>query len=146
MPLPEFNNEGELPEGLHRATIDKVVARFGVRTTQRQNVATRLTRIYTIAKATGKLQRFIIFGSFITDKPEPNDVDIVLVMDDDFVLNEFDEETRKLFDHTQATAEFGASIFWIRPSMVLLESLRQFINHWGVKRDGTYRGIVEVKV
>jgi len=146
MPLPEFNNKGELPEGLHRATIDKVITRFGIGTTQRQHVATRLTRIYNLAKATGKLQRFIIFGSFITDKPVPNDVDIVLVMHDDFVLNAFDEVTRKLFDHTQAASEFGASIFWIRPSMVLLESLSQFINHWGIKRDGTYRGIVEVKV
>jgi hypothetical protein len=145
VPLPEFNSKGDLPEGLHRATIDEVVTRFGVGTAPRQNAATRLTRIYTIAKATGKLQRFIIFGSFITDKPDPNDVDIVLVMHDDFMLNNCDEESIKLFDHPQAASEFGASVFWIRPSMVLLESLRQFINHWGIKRDGTHRGIVEVK-
>jgi hypothetical protein len=145
MALPAFNNRGELPEGLYRANIDKVITRFGVGTAQRQNVAARLTRIYTVAKATGRLQRFIIFGSFITDEPDPNDVDIVLVMHDDFVLNNCDEESIKLFDHIQAASEFGASIFWIRPSMVLLESLRQFINHWGIKRDGTRRGIVEVK-
>jgi len=42
-------------------------------------------------------------------------------------------------------AKFGASIFWIRPSMLLLESLEEFIEHWQIKRDRTRRGIVEVR-
>jgi hypothetical protein len=146
MPLPDFDIKGDLPVGLHTATINQVMARFGVGTIQRQDVATRLGHIYILARATGKLQRFIIFGSFITDKPSPNDVDIMLVMHDDFASDACGEETGRLFDHTRAASEFGASIFWIRPSMLILESLSEFINHWGVKRDGTHRGIVEVEV
>jgi len=30
------------------------------------------------------LARFAVFGSFVTDKAEPNDVDIVLIMEDAF--------------------------------------------------------------
>jgi hypothetical protein len=108
-------------------------------------MAAHLLRIYRLARATGKLERFIIFGSFITSKPAPNDVDIVLIMRDDFVLGDCDKETGKLFDHMQAEEEFKANIFWIRPSLLLLESLDQFIEHWQVKRDRTRRGIVEVR-
>jgi hypothetical protein len=78
-------------------------------------------------------------------KPNPNDVDLVLVLADDFNLQTCDEETRLLFEHTRATEEFGASIFWIRPSMLLLETLEEFIAHWQIKRDRTHRGIVEVQ-
>ncbi len=125
--------------------MDEMITRFGSGTPQRQTVTTRLLRIYNLLKATGKLQRLIIFGSYVTAKSNPNDVDLVLVLADDFNLYACDEETRRLFEHTEAVEEFGASIFWIRPSMLLLESLEEFIEHWQIKRDRTRRGIVEVR-
>src|SRR4051812_42777387 len=137
MPLPAFNDEGDLPEGVYEARLSEVLTRFSYETARRRAVAARLTRIYNLVEATGKFERMVIFGSFITAKPEPNDVDIVLIMQDDFNLGSCDEETRKLFDHREAQVEFGASIFWIRPSMLILESLAQFIEHWQIKRDGS---------
>ena len=95
--------------------------------------------------STGKLERLVIFGSYVTTKPAPHDVDIVLIFSDDFDLTAYDEETRKLFDHSRAEQEFGASVFWIRPSMLILETLDQFIAYWQIKRDKTQRGIVEVR-
>ena len=145
MPLPSLNSDGDLPEGLHQATLDEVIARFGSGAAQRQAVSARLLRIYAVARGTNKLDSLIIFGSFVTSKLEPNDVDIVLVMRDDFDLNSCDEGERKLFDHQQAGREFGASIFWIRPSMLILETLDEFLAFWQTKRDHTRRGIVEVK-
>ena len=102
MALPDFNDAGDLPEGVHRATIEEVVERFGGEQDQRKAVSLRLIHIYRLAVATGQLERFIIFGSYVTRKPDPNDVDIVLVMRDDFELAECDVETGKLFEHTQA--------------------------------------------
>lgn len=145
MSLPNLNSEGELPEGVHQATIDEILARFGSGTPQRQAVTARLRRIYDLAKATGKLERLILFGSYITATPDPNDVDIVLVMRNDFEVQACDEDTRGLFDHLRAAVVFGASIFWIRPAMLLLETLEEFIAHWQIKRDQTRRGIVEVR-
>jgi hypothetical protein len=29
MPLPAFNENGDLPEGVHKASLDEVIARFG---------------------------------------------------------------------------------------------------------------------
>jgi len=69
MALPNFNDRGELPEGVHQATIDEVLSRFRTGTAQRQLVTTRLIKIYQLARSTGKLERLIIFGSYITTKP-----------------------------------------------------------------------------
>jgi hypothetical protein len=67
-------------------------------------------------------------------------------MADDFRLHAYGAETRRLFDHMEAEEEFGASIFWIRPSLLILETLETFIAHWQITRDGTRRGIVEVRL
>jgi hypothetical protein len=99
---------------------------------------------YLLARRTGKLQRFIIFGSYVTTKPEPNDIDIILIMRDDFLLPECDEETSPVFYHLQAQAKLGASVFWTSPSGILLETVDQFIAHWQITRDQSRHGIVEV--
>lgn len=92
MPLPEFDINGDLPVGVHLASLDEVLARFGQGTTQRETVTARLVGVHKLASATGKLERFIIFGSYVTAKPDPNDVDIILVMRDDFREQDHTEE------------------------------------------------------
>lgn len=72
--LPAFNAEGDLPPGVHRATLSEVVERFGQGSFHRNAVAARLIRLYELAVATGQLARFVVFGSFITAKEDPNDV------------------------------------------------------------------------
>ncbi|MEW6207316.1 MAG: hypothetical protein AB1631_03050 [Acidobacteriota bacterium] len=144
MILPEFDDRGDLPEGIYRASLKDVIARFGHGSRQREFVTQRLTRIYELAQRTGKLERFIIFGSYVTAKPEPNDVDILLVMSDDFLYSECDEETALLFDNQRAQRELGASVFFIRTTTVLLETVDEFIAYWQTKRDKSLRGIIEV--
>ena len=144
MPLPKLNRSGDLPAGVHVASMEEVIARFGAGTPQRQSATARMLKVYDLAEATGALDRFILFGSFVTAKLAPNDVDIVLVMQDHFAVRDCNEETRRLFDHQQAQREFGASVFWIRPSLLLLETTDEFVAHWQIKRDRTRRGIVEV--
>lgn len=144
MALPEFNGQGDLPEGLYRATLTEVLERFGPGSEAREVATAVLQRIHHLVTATRKLQRFIIFGSYITAKPDPHDVDVVLVMKDDFSLAACDEQTRLLFDHQRAEGEIGASIFWLCPSALLRGSLEDFLLSWGTKRDLTLRGIVEV--
>ena len=45
----------------------------------REVLFTRLARIDAIARRTGHLARMILYGSFVTSKPEPNDIDVFLV-------------------------------------------------------------------
>jgi predicted nucleotidyltransferase len=144
MRLPAFNSAGDLPEGLYPATLNDVFHRFGASTLRRRRVYQRLVEIHRVATTTAHLDRFIVFGSFVTSKPDPNDVDILLVMRDDFELSACSGEARKLFNHAEAEAGFGASVFWIRPSMLVMDTLEEFILHWQIKRDLGRRGIVEV--
>jgi hypothetical protein len=145
MPLPEFNEFGDLPAGRHVASVDEVLTRFGSGTSQRQDVTNRLRRIYSLAVTTGHLDRLVIFGSYVSDVAEPNDVDIILVMRSDFAIEQCPAGGLVLFDHALADEELGASIFWIRPEMLLGEPLEQFLAHWEWKRDGGRRGIVEIQ-
>lgn len=145
MSLPEFNEFGDLPEGVHAAPFREVFARFGSGSNQREAVTDRLRRIYELAISTDKLDRLIVFGSYVTTKSDPNDVDVILVMRDDFHPNSCEPEVLALFDHNRAATELGASVFWIRPAMLLGRPLDEFIAYWQVKRDGNRRGIVEVR-
>ena len=134
MPLPEFNEHGDLPVDLHAATLDDVLTRFGKSTAQRVAVAQRLTRIHQFAMATGHVRRFVVFGSFVTVKPEPNDVDIFIVMDDEFDYSATQGETRLLFEHGTAQSHFGASLFWLR-QLAAYNGEDAAIADWQIKRD-----------
>ena len=128
---------------MHPASLQEVLIQFGQATRQRKLVGMRLERVYELAAATGHMKRFIVFGSFVTAKPEPNDVDVFLVMHDTFALNQVTGEARLVFDHPAAQAHFGASIFWLR-QLAALPNEEEAVLGWQLKRDGTRRGIVEV--
>jgi hypothetical protein len=145
MPLPEFNDCGDLPEGIHSATLDDVVIRFGTGTDQRLEVTKRLRRILQLATVTGYLDRFVVFGSYVSDVEDPNDVDVVLVMRNEFRPEQCPSASMPLFNHTTAHDELGASVFWLRPDMLLGEPLEDFLSFWQIKRDGRRRGIVEIE-
>jgi predicted nucleotidyltransferase len=143
VPLPSFNKTGDLPVGIHRASLHETVKRFGTKTNKRKALALRLERIHRLASETGQLARFIVFGSFVTAKPEPNDVDVFILMEDTFDVGQLSGEARLLFDHAAAQAHFGASIFWLR-RLAALNGEQTTIEHWQIKRDGSQRGIVEI--
>lgn len=143
MPLPPLTDDGELPIGVHLGSLREVLDRFGVSSDQRKAVALRLVRVHRIAQATGHLARFVIFGSFVTSKSEPNDVDILLVMADAFDASQLRGEAPLLFDHGAAQGHFGASVFWLR-RLAAWPNEQAAVEFWQVTRGGGRRGIVEV--
>lgn len=143
MPLPPLVGGGDLPPGVHRATLRETLERFGTASPQRRLIALRLERIHRLASATEHLARFVVFGSFVTAKPEPNDLDVFLLMADTFDAGQLVGEPRLLFDHAAAQAHFGASVFWLR-RLAALGGEQETIAHWQLKRDGGKRGVVEI--
>ncbi|MBI3041992.1 MAG: hypothetical protein HYY78_04110 [Betaproteobacteria bacterium] len=79
----------------------------------------------------------------MTAKPDPDDVDVFLVMHDTFDLGQVTGEARLVFDHPAAQAHFGASIFWLR-QLAALPNEEAAVRGWQLKRDGTRRGVVEI--
>ncbi|MEP6923728.1 MAG: hypothetical protein ABI954_04615 [Pyrinomonadaceae bacterium] len=143
MSFPDFNKNGDLPVGIYPATLQETLDRFGEGSLQRQLVARRLVKVYRLAKSTDRLSRFVIYGSFVTNKENPNDVDVFLVMDENFDKDAFGSEVRKVFEHLESQNDFGVSIFWARKQFIL-ENEQLFIEDWQIKRDKTRRGIVEI--
>jgi len=140
---PEFDNNGDLPVGIHQATLAEVLTHFGTGTVQRRLVGQRLERIYNLAISAGQLARFVVFGSFVTAKPDPGDVDIFMIMEDSFDSNQVRGEAALIFDHLAGQNLEGASVFWIR-RMAAMGGEQEALEHWQTKRDKTRRGIVEV--
>jgi len=143
MPLPAFTPSGDLPPGVHRATLSEVLARFGIGAPRRQVMALRLEGLYQLAMATGHVNRFVVFGSYVTAKAEPNDVDLFMLMSDTFDLGKVAGQARFLFDHAIAQSSFGASVFWLR-RLAAIGGEDKAIEDWQTKRDGGLRGIVEI--
>jgi hypothetical protein len=85
--IPEFNEDGYLPSGIHPATLDEIAARFGKEPELRQVQMESLRWLVDLAKRVG-VQRIIVNGSFVTDVWEPNDVDCVLLTGPDFPRDE----------------------------------------------------------
>jgi len=85
MAIPDFRDDGRLPEGLHFATEAEVTFRFGGATPRRHRLALRLRRWIELARAVSA-KRFLVDGSFVTAVPDPADVDAVVWLDDDFSI------------------------------------------------------------
>lgn len=143
--LPEMTQAGDLPPGVYSAGWREIEDRFGHGAEARVRAFQKLRRLYELAHRTGNLGRFLIFGSFVSAVANPRDVDIVLIMNASFVLENAPRECRTLFSHSDAEARYGASVFWIRAGMLAENDLQLFLDAWQTKRDGTLRGIVEVQ-
>ena len=140
---PAFNELGDLPVGVYRATLAEVITHFGHGTAQRAAITARLERIYELACRTDAVQRFIIFGSYVTAEPNPHDVDIFLVMRGGFQPRDVPPEAQRLFQHDTAQSALCASIFWVNAETSFADT-EDLIIGWQTRRDLQRRGIVEV--
>ena len=94
-----FNEQGNLPPGVYQATLEQAIARFGATTAQRQELGQELHHIYNLVAQTGHLKRFVLYGSFVTAKPEPSDIDLFLVMAKAFTTTGLSNKLAKIFSH-----------------------------------------------
>jgi hypothetical protein len=76
--IPEFNESGNLPAGVHPATLDEIAARFGWQSDVRHAEMESLRWLVPLAIEAGVI-RLVVNGSFVTDCLEPNDADCVLL-------------------------------------------------------------------
>lgn len=76
--IPPFDDFGNLPPGIHRATLEEIEARFGRESETRRVQMESIRWMIDLARRAG-IQRVILNGSFVPDIIEPNDVDCVLL-------------------------------------------------------------------
>src|SRR6185369_15178268 len=82
MPIPVLNRDGFLPAGIHDCTLDELKATFGrfQGRDQRPRLFGKLEEFLTAIRAAGLVRCLLVDGSFFTAKPDPNDIDLVVVV------------------------------------------------------------------
>ncbi len=130
--IPEFNNVGYLPPGLHPATVEEIHQRFGSETELRRVQMESLDWLIELGQKAG-IRRFVVNGSFVTDKLEPNDVDCVLLIEAGFPCDE------------AAEADLLSGLPFINLELVDQEGFAQFTEKtFATDRDSVPKGMIEV--
>lgn len=86
MPILDLNENGLLPQGVYDCTLDEIGARFGrFQTTDRRiRLFEKLRALVEEERQAGLAIEIIVDGSFVTDKPEPGDIDLLIVLPADY--------------------------------------------------------------
>ena len=143
--IAEFQKDGNLPKGLYKATLHEVREVFGTGSARRKLLIGNLENIIELAKSTGKLERVILWGSFVSNKEFPQDIDLLLIMRDDFDVDANPPEVKRMFDYAQGRIAFNADMFWTKSS-IGEEVIDLWLETYQMTRDFESRGIVEVMI
>jgi len=130
--IPEFDEEGHLPAGIHSATMEEIDERFGQDSEMRRVQMESLTWMVQLARRAG-VERIVVNGSFATDKLEPNDVDCVLLIGSGFPHDKF------------AEVELLSGLPFINMELVDQAAFSQFTKHtFATDRNLVPKGLIEV--
>jgi hypothetical protein len=130
--IPDCDDHGYLPPGIHPATLDQIAARFGRESELRQAQMESLRWLVDLARRCG-VRRIVVNGSFVTDRLEPNDVDCVLLIGPDFPHD------------TAAEAELLDGLPFINMELVDPRAFQQFTERtFATDRNLVPKGMVEV--
>ena len=149
MPIPSLTAGGELPPGVHSATLKEVEAVFGLNNDRRQLLMKGLKGALDLLKA-GKVSKVFIDGSFVSDKDEPNDVDgcwsrvgaVASKLDSRFW--DFADVTDMRAKRQSLKQDFGID-FYMAES-IESGSGKHFPEFFQTNRDGQAKGIIEVSI
>jgi hypothetical protein len=143
MPIPPLQEDGLLPPGLYVADMNEIEERFGKSTPRRSELFARLHTFVELARHCGALRMFIN-GSFVTAKPEPGDVDVVIWLSENYyeLLKRADKEAIRLeemFDTREPAEAFSVfeELDW-----------NEWIDFFSLVREypNKRKGLVEVKL
>jgi hypothetical protein len=128
--IPPFDDYGNLPPGIHRATIEEVRARFGDGSPEREAEMDELAAFVTWAKEFG-IERIVVNGSFVTGKLAPQDVDVIILPGSQATLSALPNDL-----------DFPFLQIILAADNVDLEAWA--INDFGTDRKGRSKGVIEL--
>jgi hypothetical protein len=130
--IPDFNDIGYLPPGVHVATLDEIAARFGRESEIRRAQMDSVLWLVELTRKAGAV-RIILNGSFVTDVVEPNDVDCALLLSTDFPLD------------LAAAAELAEGLPFVDLHMTEAKEFAIMVEQlYASDRDAVPKGVIEV--
>lgn len=158
MALPDFTDDGVLPPGVHVATVDEVRERFVTAFeggAARRDIFERWVHHRDALRELVEVPSQRLCGSFVTDKAEPNDLDVVTLLDgptyDGLPVH------RQLVVSTLVRGHYTEQLWRVdawpvfrfpeeHPGREIADrATTWFADHFGADRDGIERGFVEVR-
>jgi hypothetical protein len=144
--LPQFRDDGWLPEGHHSATWEEIVERFGgVAGSRRATLLERLLAWRDALRQNGVIGQLVLDGSFVSTKENPGDCDCFFVFDDANGRLDDRAETYGLGDYV-LLKEQGLGDVFVFP-LSLTKKYPEFFENDMFDRDkltGRLKGVVEV--
>ena len=142
--IPTFDERGLLPLGLHEANISEIRAVLGF-TERRKWLIDGLDRFVRVWSDSGFLEYSVIDGSFATAKPEPGDIDVLLVLNID-ALSSRPADFRYLaaayiYDKDLTKREFGCDAFIAAGQ----NNVEGWLDFFGADRRGRRRGLIRLE-
>ena len=130
--IPEFEEYGYLPPGIHLATLDEIEARFGLESEIRRVQMESLRWLADLVHRSGA-ERLVINGSFTTNTNEPNDLDCAVMISEGMRFDpEIDEEFELGLPFLQIEVLLPGPFSWLVDRMFASD------------RDMVPKGVVEV--
>ncbi|MGA9767680.1 MAG: hypothetical protein WBV94_01470 [Blastocatellia bacterium] len=144
--LPEFNSDGNLPAGVHRASLTEIEKRFGGFTIsdRRIKLFSKFKQLVEMTKFSGIVKRVIIGGSFVSAKPVPNDIDAVIVIAKDVEIETLAQSQHVVADRDALRRVLKGNDFdviVVREETVRMQTIIEFFQS---SRDNKPVGVVEV--
>jgi hypothetical protein len=130
--IPEFDDNGYLPPGIHPATLAEIEARFGSDPEIRRAEMQSLHWLIDLARRAA-VKRIVLNGSFVAGRYEPNDVDCALLIDAEFLKDPV------------AQSEIEAGLPFLEIKLVGQKDFDYLIETvFGSDRDMVPKGVVEI--
>jgi hypothetical protein len=141
--IPPFTDDGYLPEGVHQATREEFAMRFAIfaRSDCRFKIFHEMEKLMDEAAKSRIVKRIIVAGSFVTSRPEPNDFDCILVLDNSIIGRNLRPFEYNLVSRKAARRIFGGDVF---PVFDGSNALHESLEFFQTARNGRRVGVVEV--
>lgn len=144
MPLPDFDADGFLPPGIHAASLAEVGDRYGQGAVLRRQAFDLLQRVVEVALEYPTAKRVLLWGSFVTTRPEPQDLDYSLIVALDHPRTAIGGVHRRFLVPSEARQRYGVDAGYLViadfPLEIYVERV-EFLCHTKTRRPC---GIVEV--
>jgi hypothetical protein len=146
VPLPDFTVAGFLPPGIHAASLAQVQTRFGAGAEVRQRQAALLRQVIEAARPYLSLKRVLVWGSFVTTQPEPNDLDYSVVVAADHRRTRIARTDTRFFVPSEARRHYGVDRSYLIVPDYPLEYYIEKLDFMCHSREGLVCGIVEISL
>jgi hypothetical protein len=140
--IPDFDELGNLPPGIYSASLDEVVQRFRVPKSIRRKELTE-----TLVRFIEFIEHFAINayidGGYITSKQSPKDVDLLVILPENFDFNS--SEARRLKGFQVDKKNNRLHIFALRRTLQV-DKIQQGLEWFTHDRNSIPKGIINIEM